>query len=123
MREDLINLLTYENGKVIMQATMEIDICISELEYYAGLTRNLFGRMSEVMPDNLSFLAKEPSGVAAIIVPWNAPATLLIRSLAPAMAAGCTSVIKPAPQTPLINQMILQCLHEVDDLPPGSLTQ
>ena len=62
------------------------------------LARNLFGRMTEVMPENMSLLAKEPSGVAAIIVPWNAPATLLIRSLAPAMAAGCTSVIKPAPR-------------------------
>lgn len=119
MREELIKLVTYENGKVMMQAAMEIDICISELEYYAGLARNLFGRMTEVMPENMSLLAKEPSGVAAIIVPWNAPATLLIRSLAPAMAAGCTSVIKPAPQTPLINHKILQCLDKIDDLPSG----
>ena len=119
MREELIQLITYENGKVMTQAAMEIDICISELEYYAGLARNLFGRITEVMPDNMSLLAKEPSGVAAIIVPWNAPATLLIRSLAPAMAAGCTSVIKPAPQTPLINHKILQCLDAIDDLPAG----
>jgi acyl-CoA reductase-like NAD-dependent aldehyde dehydrogenase len=118
-RNDLIKLITYENGKTITHATMEVQICISELRFYAGLARTIFGRMSEIEPNQLSLLSKEPIGVAAIIVPWNAPATLLIRSLAPAMAAGCTTVIKPAPQTPLINKVILECLVTIPGVPRG----
>ena len=52
-------------------------------------------------------------------MPWNAPVTLLIRSLAPALAAGCTTVIKPAPQTPLINAAIMECIASITELPPG----
>jgi len=58
--------------------------------------RTLAGRMIEVEPGVYSLLAREPAGVAGIIVPWNAPGILLVRSLAPALAAGCTVVIKPA---------------------------
>lgn len=118
-RGELIQTVAYENGKILMQATMEVDICISEAKFYAGLTRSIFGRMAEIAPGNLSLLAKEPIGVAGIIVPWNAPATLLVRSLAPALAAGCTTVIKPAPQTPLINKCLIECLEGIDELPEG----
>jgi len=58
-------------------------------------------------------------GVAAIIVPWNAPMILLIRSLAPALAAGCTTVVKPAPQTPLCNQWLIKLISEIEVLPKG----
>ena len=54
-----------------------------------------------------------------MIVPWNAPVTLLVRSVAPALAAGCTIVIKPAPQTPLINAEIVACFESLADLPVG----
>ena len=60
-------------------------------------------------------------GVAGIIVPWNAPITLLVRSLAPAIAAGCTSVTKAAPQTALVNEMVFKLLAEVDGIPPGAI--
>ena len=66
-------------------------------------------------------LAREPMGVAGIIVPWNAPITLLIRSLAPAMAAGCTSVTKAAPQTALVNAMVFELLADVDGIPAGAV--
>ena len=118
-RDELISTVSYENGKILFQAAMEIDICISEAKFYAGLARTIFGRMSEIAPGNLSLLAKEPIGVAGIIVPWNAPATLLVRSLAPALAAGCTTVIKPAPQTPLINKKIIECLDGIEEIPSG----
>lgn len=118
-REEFVDRITHENGKTIAEANGEMAISISETRYYAGLARNIFGRMIETAPGNISLLSREPAGVAAIIVPWNAPITLLIRSLAPAMAAGCTSVIKPAPQTPLINQLAVECLEEVSALPKG----
>ena len=118
-KAELAELLTRENGKPIAQAEHEIQAGIVEAEYYAGLARAIHGRTMESAPDKFSFFMREPAGVVAVIVPWNAPVTLLVRSLAPAMAAGCTRVIKPAPQTPLINAAILECLHAVEELPKG----
>ncbi|MEM6729774.1 MAG: aldehyde dehydrogenase family protein, partial [Pseudomonadota bacterium] len=67
----------------------------------------------------ISLLTREAAGVAAIIVPWNAPIGLLVRSLGPALAAGCTVVIKPAMQTPLINALVMECLADCPSLPAG----
>lgn len=118
-QEELARLLTRENGKVLGQARHEIAAGFGEARYYSGLARNVFGRTTETGPGKLSLLTREASGVAAVIVPWNAPVTLLVRSVAPALAAGCTVVIKPAPQTPLINSEILRCFDEIESLPPG----
>ena len=98
---------------------MEIELSVSELRYYAGLARNIFGRVIELEADLYSMIGKEPAGVAAIIVPWNAPVILLVRSLAPALAAGCTCVIKAAPQTALTSAAVLRLLSEITDLPAG----
>lgn len=117
--QELAALLTQENGKVLPQSHGEIAGAISEIRYYAGLTRYLPGHVFEVEPGTFSTLLKEPAGVAGIIVPWNAPAVLLIRSLTPALAAGCTTVIKPAPQTAHITAAIVQELHRAADLPAG----
>lgn len=117
--EELARLLTLENGKVLAQSRGEIAGSISEIRYYAGLTRYMPGHVFEVEPGVFSTLLKEPAGVAGIIVPWNAPAILLIRSLTPALAAGCTAVIKPAPQTALITATLITELHAVDGLPKG----
>lgn len=111
--------LTRVNGKLLRESAGEIAASVSELRYYAGLSRNLFGRVAEIDEGQFSALYREPAGVAGIIVPWNAPVTLLIRSLAPAMAAGCTCVIKPAHQTAIVTQLVLECLAEVPGLPKG----
>ncbi|ANN67429.1 aldehyde dehydrogenase family protein [Bordetella bronchialis] len=115
----LARLLTLENGKVLGQSRGEIAAAVSEIRYYAGLSRYMPGHVFEVEPGAFSTLLKEPAGVAGIIVPWNAPAVLLIRSLAPALAAGCTAVIKPAPQTALVSAALVAALHETPGLPPG----
>jgi betaine-aldehyde dehydrogenase len=115
----LAELLTRENGKAIAQARGEVAGAISEIEYYAGLTRHIPGHVLEPEPGVLSTLLREPAGVAGIIVPWNAPAVLLVRGLCPALAAGCTAVVKPAPQTALFNTAILQPLLDHPQLPPG----
>jgi betaine-aldehyde dehydrogenase len=117
--EELARLLTLENGKVIAQSRGEIAGSISEIRYYAGLTRYIPGHVFEVEPGVFSTLIKEPAGVAGLIIPWNAPVVLLIRSLAPALAAGCTVVIKPAPQTAQITAAVIQELHAVSGLPRG----
>ncbi len=117
--DELARLLVQENGKVLPQAKGEIAAGFGEARYYAGLARNVFGRTTETGPGKISMLTREPAGVVAVIVPWNAPVTLFVRSVAPALAAGCTVVVKPAPQTPLINAEIMRCFHEIPGLPPG----
>lgn len=112
-------LLVTLNGKLMREALGEIGAGISELRYYAGLARNIFGRTIEVEPGCHSLLDREAIGVAAIIVPWNAPVTLLVRSLAPALAAGCTVVIKAAHQTALVHQRVLECLTQDTRVPAG----
>lgn len=118
-KDEIADMLVMVNGKLRREALGEIMTAISELRYYAGLCRTLFGRVLEIEPGCYSSLDREPAGVAAIIVPWNAPVTLLIRSLAPALAAGCTVVIKPAHQTSLATNMVLECLVGDSRLPRG----
>jgi acyl-CoA reductase-like NAD-dependent aldehyde dehydrogenase len=110
-------VLVQLNGKLIKEARGEIGAAISELKYYAGLARNLWGRVAEIDSGCYSMIAREGAGVVGIIVPWNAPVTLLIRSLAPALAAGCTAVLKVAHQTSLVHQMVLECLTDISSLP------
>lgn len=117
--EELADLLTRENGKVLAQSRGEIAGAISEIRYYAGLARYLPGTVFEVEPGTFSSLLKEPAGVAGIIVPWNAPVVLLIRALTPAMAAGCTAVVKPAAQTSLVTAAVLRALTDDTDIPAG----
>lgn len=114
----LASLLTQENGKTIAQSRGEIAAAISEVRYYAGLARHVPGHALEPEPGVFSTILREPAGVAGIIVPWNAPAVLLVRSVAPALAAGCTVVVKPAAQTTLFNAAMLRLL-ESRWLPPG----
>jgi acyl-CoA reductase-like NAD-dependent aldehyde dehydrogenase len=119
--EALARLLTAENGKPLAQSRGEIAGSVSEIRYYAGLARYIPGHAFEVEPGVFSTMMKEPAGVAGLIIPWNAPAVLLIRALTPALAAGCTVVVKPAPQTAILTAEILRTLHEVEGLPPGVL--
>ncbi|MDB5965798.1 MAG: aldehyde dehydrogenase [Polaromonas sp.] len=118
-KEEIADWLVTLNGKLRREALGEIGAGISELRYYAGLARNLFGRVLEVEPGCYSSLDREAAGVSAIILPWNAPVTLLVRSLAPALAAGCTVVVKPACQTAVVNNMVLECLSSDSRVPPG----
>lgn len=109
-------LLTRENGKPLAHSRGEIAAAISEIRYYAGLARFIPGHVFEVEPGTFSTLLKEPAGVAGIIVPWNAPIVLLIRALTPALAAGCTVVIKPAPQTALVTAAVIEDLVQAAPL-------
>ena len=116
---DIARLMAQENGKVLGQAMHEIAAGFGEARYYAGVARNVFGRTFESGPGKMSLMTREPAGVVSVIVPWNAPVTLLVRSVAPALASGCAVVIKPAPQTPLTNAAVMACFNAVGCLPPG----
>ncbi|MXQ07324.1 aldehyde dehydrogenase family protein [Alphaproteobacteria bacterium GH1-50] len=118
-KDEIADLVVAENGKIRAEAMGETMGAISETRYYAGLTRNIRGTMMETAPGNMSFFNREPAGVAGVIVPWNAPVTLLMRSLAPALAAGCTTFIKPAQQTPLVHARIMEAITSAPSLPKG----
>jgi len=120
-RAELTRIAVAESGKRTAEIGHEVDAAISEMRYYAGLSRTVFGRVQEVGEGQQSIFAREPIGVAGIIVPWNAPVTLLVRSLGPALAVGCTTVIKPAPHTALTNALMMKLMAGVADLPAGVL--
>lgn len=101
-REDLARVLTAEQGKPITEARAEIDYAAGFVKYYAEEARRVSG---EIIPsphhDSRILVMRQPIGVVAAITPWNFPAAMITRKLAPAFAAGCTVVLKPAPETPL----------------------
>ncbi len=115
---EIAALMARENGKVLGQAMHEVAAGYGEARYYAGVARNVFGRTFESAPGKMSLMTREAAGVVSVIVPWNAPVTLLVRSVAPALAAGCTVVVKPAPQTPLTHAAVMACF-EAAGFPAG----
>lgn len=118
-RDDLIDLLALDNGKVKAEAALEIDMVAPKLRYNAALALSDFGRAAEVRPGHYSMVVREPLGVAGVITPWNSPVILTIRSLAPALAAGCTAVVKLPEQTAQINRLFTEIIAQTDGLEPG----
>jgi acyl-CoA reductase-like NAD-dependent aldehyde dehydrogenase len=110
--------ITRENGKPFAQARFELSIAAPKLRYFAGLALTDLGTAAETS-GGLSVLLHEPIGVAGVIVPWNSPGILTIRSLAPALAAGCTAAVKMPAQTALTNALLAEVLAEVESLPAG----
>lgn len=100
--EYLATLLTREQGKPLAEARAEIAYAASYIEFYAEETKRLYG---ETIPshtaDGRIIVLRQPVGVVAAITPWNFPAAMVTRKIAPALAAGCTTVLKPAMETPL----------------------
>jgi betaine-aldehyde dehydrogenase len=118
---DLINLLARENGKLAREAGFELSLTVPKLRYYGALALSESGRAAEVSPGLHMSSVPEPIGVAGVIVPWNSPVVLSVRSFAPALAAGCTAVVKLPGQTGLVNGLLHEILAEVDGLPAGVL--
>ncbi|WP_210402254.1 aldehyde dehydrogenase family protein [Thalassospira sp. MCCC 1A03138] len=118
-RDRLIKILSLENGKVKGEAAFEIDMIPSKLRYSAATALMESGRAVTPKPGSLSVILKQPMGVAGIIAPWNSPAVLTIRSLAPALAAGCTAVIKLPAQIAQTASVMAEIMAEAEDLPNG----
>jgi len=89
------------SGKPIVEAEYDITDVATCFEYYGGLATKILGHVNPVPDNALSFTLREPVGVAAQIIPWNYPLLMAAWKLAPALAAGCTCILKPAEQTPL----------------------
>ncbi|HEX6191014.1 MAG TPA: aldehyde dehydrogenase family protein [Chitinophagaceae bacterium] len=117
----LVEMLMLENGKVRKEAEFECGFVAAKLRFYAALALTDYGRALETKPGSFSMLLSEPIGVAGIIAPWNSPVILMIRSLAPALAAGCTVVIKMPSQTAQLNNLMSEVFESVVDVPVGVL--
>ncbi|PAK34532.1 aldehyde dehydrogenase [Peribacillus simplex] len=118
-REEIARILTTENGKPIKESRIELDACIDTLKYFAGMARSIFGRSINLSTTSYGIIDKEPIGVVGIISPWNWPAMLMIREVAPALAAGNAVVLKPASRTPLISTAIVKLIEGNSHFPPG----
>lgn len=119
--EELATRLSLETGKPINEARFEVNGSIGYCEYYAAATRTLFGGTTAVDPYMLSVLQREPVGVVGCITPWNYPVTLLMRDMAPALAAGNTIVLKAADQTTGATFGVMELAEEIDLFPRGVL--
>jgi acyl-CoA reductase-like NAD-dependent aldehyde dehydrogenase len=99
--DELVELEVRDCGKPLADARGDIDEVAFMFEYYAGWATKISGDIPPVGPDAMSLVVKEPLGVCGLIVPWNYPMLMAAQKVAPALAAGCTVVLKPAEQTPL----------------------
>jgi betaine-aldehyde dehydrogenase len=105
-------------GKPIVEAEFDVADAATCFEYYGGLATKVMGHVNPVPDNALNFTLKEPVGVAGQIIPWNYPLLMAAWKLAPALAAGCTCVLKPAEQTPLTVLEMANWFAEVG-LPAG----
>ena len=117
--DELVLLLSTENGKVKAEAELEVGMVANKLRYSASLVRTEYGRALEPKAGSFSIVLREPMGVAGVIAPWNSPVVLMIRSLAPALAAGTTTVVKLPSQTAQVNALLSKIFSEVKSLPKG----
>lgn len=116
----LAELETRNCGKPIVESEFDMADTATCFEYYGGLATKIHGDTLPVPDNALNFTLKEPVGVAGLIVPWNYPLMLAAWKLAPALAAGCTVVLKPAEETPLTTLEFARLVaDEIPDLPPG----
>jgi acyl-CoA reductase-like NAD-dependent aldehyde dehydrogenase len=120
-RKDLAELITSENGKTFREATGADVISASDcLHYYAGWVRKIYGETIPVDGPYFNYTLREPMGVVGAIVPWNFPLQIAVWKIAPALASGCSVVLKPSELTPL-NALRLAEISLEAGLPEGVL--
>jgi betaine-aldehyde dehydrogenase len=116
--DELAELETRNSGKPIVESEFDIADVATCFEYYGGLATKIHGDVLPVPDNAMSLALREPIGVAGQIVPWNYPLLMAAWKLAPAICAGCTTVLKPAEQTPLTVLELARSLADAG-LPPG----
>jgi betaine-aldehyde dehydrogenase len=117
--DELGALVTKENGKILAQGMFESGTAGATLRHNAAQALTDTGISAEVAPGQWFSTYAEPAGVVGIIVPWNGPVALFVRSLGPALAAGNTVAVKMPGQTALVGNLMSQIIAEVTSLPPG----
>lgn len=120
-QDDLAVILTSEQGKPLAEARGEIVYAAAFIQWYAEEGKRVYGdTIPALSADQRVLVLKQPVGVCAAITPWNFPAAMITRKVAPALAAGCTAIIKPASQTPLTALAMAELSHRAG-LPGGVL--
>ncbi|MCL2458391.1 MAG: NAD-dependent succinate-semialdehyde dehydrogenase [Desulfobulbus sp.] len=118
-RRDLAVIMTLEQGKPLADAQEEIVYGAGYMEWYAEEAKRVYGDTIPMgQPGKRIIVLKEPVGVCAAITPWNFPSSMIARKAAPALAAGCPMVVKPASQTPL-SALAMAALADEAGIPPG----
>jgi len=120
--DDVAAIMTTEQGKPLAEAKGEVAYAGSYIEWFAEEGKRIYGdTIPTNAPDRRIVVVKEPIGVCCAITPWNFPAAMITRKVAPALAAGCTMVVKPASQTPF-TALALAVLAERAGVPKGVLS-
>lgn len=120
-REDLAKLVVYETGKPIVEARGEVDYANSFAWWFAGEAERVRGSIAlPAISERRTFIIKQPIGVSVALIPWNFPVTMAIRKISAALAAGCSMIVKPSPETPL-SILALADLATRSGFPPGVL--
>ncbi|AZO57533.1 MULTISPECIES: NAD-dependent succinate-semialdehyde dehydrogenase [unclassified Mesorhizobium] len=110
---DLAAILTAEMGKPLAEAVSEVSHAAAYLQWYAEEANRVYGEtISAPSTDRRMLVIKQPIGVVGTITPWNFPASMVARKISPALAAGCTIVLKPAEQTPLVAGAMFALAHQ-----------
>jgi succinate-semialdehyde dehydrogenase/glutarate-semialdehyde dehydrogenase len=118
-RDEIARVITLENGKPLAQSEGEVAMTVDHLTWFAEEARRAYGRMIPNQVEGKRHLVfKTPIGVVGAISPWNFPLVLAVRKVAPALAAGCTAILKPASKTPLCASLFAECVDAVE-LPKG----
>jgi betaine-aldehyde dehydrogenase len=118
-REDVALLETLDTGKTLVESRQDIDDVVAVFRYYADIADKDHGRVVDVgRPEVLSRVVREPVGVCALITPWNYPLLQVSWKVAPALAAGCTLVVKPSEVTPMTTVRLVELVEEAG-VPPG----
>ena len=120
-RDDIATLVVYETGKPMAEALGEVDYALGFAWWFAGESERVRGTVAQPsVSERRAFTVKQPIGVAIALMPWNFPVAMAIRKVAAALAAGCTMICKPSPETPF-SMLALADLAMRAGFPPGTL--
>lgn len=120
-RQDLATLLVFETGKPYVEAVGEIDYALTFTSWFSGEAERIQGTcFAPSAPNRRVFTIKQPLGVAVALVPWNFPVAMVLRKAAAALAAGCTMVVKPSPESPITALAVAKLAYDAG-FPAGVL--
>ena len=120
-KSEAVLMISSETGKPVAQSEREWILSIDQFRWYAEEARRIYGRVIETrVPGGRFEVLREPLGIAAAFTAWNFPAALIARKVAPALAAGCASIVRPSSQTPGVAMVLVDCIS-AGNLPAGAV--
>jgi succinate-semialdehyde dehydrogenase / glutarate-semialdehyde dehydrogenase len=112
-KTEIAEIITLENGKPLSESLGEVDYATSYIDWYAEEAKRIYGRTVPASSETKRIVVtKQPIGLVAAITPWNFPAAMMTRKAAPALAAGCPFIVKPAVETPITTIKLIELAHE-----------